>query len=179
MPNTRLYQIVFDGSLTGKIAADQVRQNLAAMFKMNATQVEALFSGNSIVIKRNIDEATAKKYQLAFNKAGAICTLVASTAADTPTKPAAASTNAGGAVSRETGRLAGKDIVNKKIPTDLGGLSLGKPGDKIPTLTSRQDYELPDLSELSLAQDDGYLVEPEETPEPKVNIAGLKMEDID
>jgi hypothetical protein len=177
MSNSQLYQIVFDGTLTGEIAVSKVKQNLAAMFKMNATQIEALFSGNPIVIKRNIDEDTAKKYQLAFNKAGAKCTLVPSSAVQSPTT--AGTTARTGSISRETGRMSGKDIVNKKVPTDLGGLSLGKVGENIPTKTVVPEYELPDLSTLSLAQDDGYLAKPIDTPEPKVNIAGLKMEDID
>ena len=78
MASNEQFQIVFDGTLTGNIELEQVKKNLAAMFKMNATQVEALFSGKSIVIKRNVDEATAKKYDMAFAKAGAKCTLISS-----------------------------------------------------------------------------------------------------
>jgi hypothetical protein len=176
MTNSELYQIVFDGTLTGEIAVDKVKSNLGAMFKMNATQVEALFSGKPIVIKRNVDEATAKKYQAAFTKAGAQCTLIAASTAQSPTK---AATPSSGSISRETGRMSGKDIVNKKVPTNLGGLTIGQPGETIPTQAVDQEFELPDLSQLSLAQDEDYLTKPKDTPEPNVNISGLKMEDID
>ncbi|MBN1379378.1 MAG: hypothetical protein JXA04_09085 [Gammaproteobacteria bacterium] len=174
MTDGQLYQVVFDGTLTGKIASDKVKQNLAAMFKMSATQVEALFSGKPIVIKRNVDEDTATKYKLAFQNAGAICTLVAGNTTQSPSAAPVTSS-----VSRATGRMAGKDIVNKKIPADLGGLSMGKVGENIPTKSIEPEYELPDLSELSLAAEDGYLTNPSDIPEPKVNIKGLKMEDID
>lgn len=176
MADNSLYQVVFDGTLTGKIGLDKVKKNLAAVFKMNAAQVEALFTGNPVVIKRNVDEATAKKYVQAFQKAGAKCILIADRAASSPSTSAAP---AAGGISRETGRMSGKDIVKKSVPKDLGGLSLGQPGETIPTLNEQQEIELPDLSALSLAKDDGYLVKPSNVPEPKVNIKGLKVEDID
>ena len=180
MTDTQLYQIAFDGTLTGEIAIEKVKSNLGAMFKMNATQVEALFSGKPIVIKRNVDQATAQKYQNAFKKAGAQCTLIADRPAASPSKPAAGGgTTAAGGISRETGRMAGKDIVNKQIPTDLGNLSLGAAGENIPTLDEHAEFELPDLSALSLASDDVYLAKHKDVPEPEMDISGLKAEDID
>ena len=175
MASNDLYQVVFDGTLTGELEQEQVKKNLAAMFKMNATQVEALFSGKSIVIKRNVDEETAKKFSNAFTKAGAKCTLVGGQAAATkPSQPITSESE-----ERATGRMAGKDMLDKKVPTDLGGLTMSEAGETIPTQDVAEDFEIPDLSQLSMSQDESYLVEPTEQPEPDVNISGLSVEDID
>ena len=175
MSGDQLYQIVFDGTLTGEVETAQVKKNLAVMFKMNATQVEALFSGKPIVIKRNIDNATAKKYGAAFIKAGAKCTIIESS----PSAPQSAPAPKQSSEQRVTGRMSGKDIVNKKIPADLGGLSMAEAGADIPTQTIEHEFELPDLSNLSMSVDESYLVKPAEHPEPSVNISGLSMEDIE
>src|ERR1044071_6481430 len=78
--NLAEYQVVFEGKLTGELPLDEVKRNLSALFKMKAEQVDALFSGKPVVIKRDIDQATALKYQAAFKKAGAICSVLSDAA---------------------------------------------------------------------------------------------------
>ena len=43
------------------------------MFNADDAKLEQLFSGRRVVIKKNIDRATAAKYQSALNRAGAEC----------------------------------------------------------------------------------------------------------
>lgn len=71
-----LYNVVFRGMLTGAKSEDEVKVELAALFKASADKIEALFSGKPVVIKRNIDAATATKFRAAFERAGAFCELV-------------------------------------------------------------------------------------------------------
>lgn len=82
-----LYNVVFRGMLTGTKSEDEVKVELAALFKASAEKIEALFSGKPVVIKRNIDAATATKFRAAFERAGAFCELVKAEEAAAPAPP--------------------------------------------------------------------------------------------
>ncbi|MBA1147098.1 hypothetical protein H0Z60_08485 [Ectothiorhodospiraceae bacterium WFHF3C12] len=80
-----LYNVVFRGALTGAKPEDEVKFELGALFNASAEKIEALFSGKPVVVKRNVDAATATKFRAAFERAGAFCELVkADDAGDTP-----------------------------------------------------------------------------------------------
>ncbi|MCK5697537.1 MAG: hypothetical protein KAI02_05200 [Gammaproteobacteria bacterium] len=66
------YNLVFQGKVIEGASVNQVKLNLAQLFKMSTTKVEHLFSGKPVNIKKNIDTQLAKKYLLIFKKAGAI-----------------------------------------------------------------------------------------------------------
>lgn len=65
------YKLLF----RGQIAADQhmavVRGRLQKMLKASDAQLELMFSGNPVSIKKNVDEAGAERYLDAFMQAGA------------------------------------------------------------------------------------------------------------
>lgn len=177
------YQVIFEGKLTGECPLDEVKRNLAALFKMKTEQVDALFSGKPVVIKRDIDQATALKYQAAFKKAGAECAITADTAENTAqrsqAKPAASAPNSGASANPgdRGGRMAGKDIVNIAIPQNLSGLSLAETGAVLESLPSNQNAKIPDTSGLSFSRDDAALLaQPKKAVEPKVDISGLALE---
>lgn len=96
-----LYEVVFSGGILDGADPAQVRKNIGNMFKADAAKLKHLFSGNRVVIKKNIDQQTAMKYQAAMKKAGAICELkqvssikspmATGVAATAPTKQARAS----------------------------------------------------------------------------------------
>lgn len=102
------YQIVFRGEVTGELPEHAVKQNLAAMFKMPESRVEGLFSGKPMVVKKGVDEATARKFETAFRKAGAVCELHNMSAPrGTPGgPPAAASSESRASGSHETAGAA-------------------------------------------------------------------------
>lgn len=66
---------------SGAIASDQhqavVRGKLQALLKISDEQTEVMFSGKPVIVKKSADEATAKRYQGAFAKAGAVLEVVA------------------------------------------------------------------------------------------------------
>lgn len=64
------------------------RENLARLFKQPVERLEKLFSGERVVIKRGLDEATAQKYRDALRQAGAICALVSHDPNSAAEKPA-------------------------------------------------------------------------------------------
>ena len=67
------YRVVFAGELVAGSDADTVKANFQKLFKADAQRVEKLFSGNRVLIKKNVDEATALKYQATLRKAGGVC----------------------------------------------------------------------------------------------------------
>jgi hypothetical protein len=176
------YQVLFEGKLTGECPLDEVKRNLAALFKMKAEQVDALFTGKPVVIKRDIDQATALKYQAAFKKAGAVCA-VASDAAEAPppaaAKPKPATISTGGTANPKDrgGRMAGKDIVNIAVPQNLSGLSLAQAGTVLENLPVSQNVKIPDTGGLSFSKDEAtYLAPTKNVAEAKVDISGLALE---
>jgi len=68
-----LFEVAFSGQIKDGADLEQVKAKVAAMFKADATKLAHLFSGKRMVIKKNIDQAMANKYQTALSNAGAIC----------------------------------------------------------------------------------------------------------
>jgi len=68
-----LFEVAFSGQINEGADLEQVKAKVGAMFKADATKLAHLFSGKRMVIKKNIDQATANKYKSALNNAGAVC----------------------------------------------------------------------------------------------------------
>jgi hypothetical protein len=77
------YRIVFKGETLQPHSVAETKNALAQVFKLTPSQLDAMFSGKTVTIKKGLDEATARKYRLAFEKAGARAYVV-------PEKPATA-----------------------------------------------------------------------------------------
>ena len=69
------YEVVFNGMMVRGVEPDQVKQNLAKLFKVDISKIEPLFSGNMVVVKSGIDQEAAGRYQAAMKKAGAVCAI--------------------------------------------------------------------------------------------------------
>lgn len=67
-----LYEVAFSGQVSDAADMDNVKARVGKMFNADDAKIAQLFSGRRVVIKKNIDQATANKYQGAFTKAGAI-----------------------------------------------------------------------------------------------------------
>lgn len=68
-----LYEVAFSGVIIEGADLEQVKAKVGAMFKADATKLTQLFSGKRVVIKKDIDQATANKYKSALTNAGAVC----------------------------------------------------------------------------------------------------------
>jgi hypothetical protein len=100
----QLFEVAFSGQISEGENLEEVKARVGKIFNADDAKLAQLFSGKRIVIKKNIDQATAAKYKTALNRAGAECEVsssgdaapVAQTAtaapADAPTQSAAAST---------------------------------------------------------------------------------------
>ncbi len=66
------FDIVFRGDIAVGQSLPQVKQRLAALFKRDAAQIDALFTGMPVPLKKNVDHASAEKYQKVLMQAGAL-----------------------------------------------------------------------------------------------------------
>lgn len=67
------YNIIFQGSIADGYRMEQVKRNLAALFKVDGKKVESLFTKDSIILKKGLTHDSAVKYRQALLKAGAVC----------------------------------------------------------------------------------------------------------
>ena len=56
-----LFEVAFSGQIKEGADLEQVKAKVGTMFKADATKLGHLFSGKRMVIKKNIDQATANK----------------------------------------------------------------------------------------------------------------------
>lgn len=69
------FDVLFAGQLLEGHDASAVRLQLARLFKADEATLDKLFSGKPQILKRDADEATARKYQEAMAAAGALARL--------------------------------------------------------------------------------------------------------
>ncbi len=67
-----MYRIVFRGKVRDGHQAESVREQLGKLFRIeDSERLDKLFSGSPVTIKKSLDEAGARKYLAALEKAGA------------------------------------------------------------------------------------------------------------
>ena len=69
------YKLVFNGEISGEDLTS-VKNNLAALLRIDPDTIERMFQGKPIVIKKDLDIGAALKYQFTFERSGAICKVV-------------------------------------------------------------------------------------------------------
>ena len=69
----QLFEVAFSGKISDGANPAEVRAKIGKMFNADEGKLAQLFSGKRIVVKKNLDQATAAKYKTAFNRAGAEC----------------------------------------------------------------------------------------------------------
>jgi len=74
-----MFQIVVNGTLTEGAQIEQVKQNIAKLFKTSVDKVEPMFSGRKLAVKKGLDKQTALKYKAAISNAGLAAAVTAMT----------------------------------------------------------------------------------------------------
>ncbi|MCP4979111.1 MAG: hypothetical protein GY935_01295, partial [Gammaproteobacteria bacterium] len=69
----QLFEVAFSGQISEGANAQEVKAKVGKIFNADDAKLAQLFSGKRIVIKKNVDQATAAKYKTALNNAGAEC----------------------------------------------------------------------------------------------------------
>jgi hypothetical protein len=70
------YQLILEGVAEG-FDLQEVKEKLAAFFKMKPEKMDRLFQGRPVVVKKGLDNETALKYKSVFELAGATCRIEA------------------------------------------------------------------------------------------------------
>lgn len=169
------FEVIFSGELGQGAVPEQVKRNVAALFKVEVARVERLFSGATVTVKKGLDEATAQRYRQALLQAGAICQVVnraAVPSAETTARPVEK-----GAAEEDSSALGLQKSVVKAAPAGLGeldGASVDAPG---VILVEHREVAAPqiDTSQLSLDQTDAELTQHQEVAPPRVDLSALSM----
>jgi hypothetical protein len=74
-PTETTYRAVFSGELRRDADPTEVRRRLAVLYKKPPAEIERLFSGRRLVLKRGLDADRAEQMQTAFHRAGAVLEL--------------------------------------------------------------------------------------------------------
>jgi len=69
------YNIVFEGKTVPGKEIDSVKKALMNILKADDQSIDRLFSGKRVLIRKNVEVATAKKFRKAFEDIGAICNI--------------------------------------------------------------------------------------------------------
>jgi hypothetical protein len=190
----QLFEVAFSGQISADAKLDEVKARVAKMFNADDAKLAQLFSGKRIVIKKNIDQATAAKYKTALNRAGAECEVKAMGGAAAPgsaeaaKKPAAAAAKAPAAAAPVQIETSYDGETPPPPQTDPLGIS----GDQIEDLEAsiapvgselQDDYEEPeapefDLSGLDVAPVGAVLDTAKKKPDPPPpDTSGISMAD--
>ncbi len=71
--DTTLYKVVFEGETHPGHHTAQVKQNFTKLFQAEPPQIERLFSGQPIIVRKNLRQQEARQYEEAITRAGAVC----------------------------------------------------------------------------------------------------------
>jgi len=91
------YQVVFRGKTVPDTPIEDVKANLANLFKTNEVRINRLFSGQAVVLKKGLRQEDGERYRVLLERAGAVCEVVPLTAAQPSSPSVAAATVATGA----------------------------------------------------------------------------------
>ncbi len=69
------YDIVFEGKTVPGKEIDLVKKALMNILKADEQSIDRLFSGKRVLIRKNVEASTAKKFRKAFEDVGAVCNL--------------------------------------------------------------------------------------------------------
>ncbi|MDL1967618.1 MAG: DUF898 domain-containing protein [Deltaproteobacteria bacterium] len=65
-----LYNVIYRGKVLKDFDVETAKRNLIKMFSLSEKKAEKVLMSRRVVLKKNVDESTAKKYGIALKKAG-------------------------------------------------------------------------------------------------------------
>ena len=173
------YDVLFYGVVKPGHDPEQARNNLATLFKTERGKVDPLFSGGEVVIKRGVDEATAKRYQAAFAQAGLVCQL---REAGSAPPSAASGAGEGEPTVAESGSRLSPESPDAPPAPDTSHLSAAETGtDVLEGFAAPEPPPAPDVSHLSASAEVDDLLEgvEREPPPPPPDISHLSASEAE
>ena len=188
-----LFDVFFRGALLPGADPGEARDRLAALFGLGPTEVQRLFGGGSVCVKRAVDVDTASQLRGRFRDAGALVDIRPAEASTTPIAPAAGSheppaappTAAGNeagwtlAASRAASLADDASVVAAAPLTDVTGLVLAPAGTNVADASAVPPPAI-DTSHLSIAPPNTGSLEDcrrEKPPRPIGDISHLRLTD--
>lgn len=110
MTQTR-YQLVFSGRLQSGARPEQTRQAFKERFRLSDAQLDRLFSGQRVTVKRDLDSTSAERYQRAFLASGALVELEPATTTAEPAFSAESMSTLGGAPTSQPQQAGAEDDI--------------------------------------------------------------------
>ena len=174
----KLFNVVFFGILqTGK-DKETVMQNMAALFKTDASKLTPYFSGDRKIIKGKINAATAEKYKAALENAGMVIKIEPCEATQTgqPAKSQDARQTAGvkadqsNTATVDTGDMTmaplGADVMEHPLEVaaqkiyDISNITMAEAGtDVIEHQVKLPAQNIDDISDITLAETGADIIE--------------------
>ncbi len=109
LPTMERYDLIFEGDIRDGVSIDEVKRNLAKLYGVSVREIESLFTGEPIYIRKAMDLVSALEDKEVFEATGALLRLEPSSEADltgvhearikqpSPGKPASPDPSAGSA----------------------------------------------------------------------------------
>jgi hypothetical protein len=160
MPES-LFNVLFSGKLSGTATPAEARRAIQALFRLADADIDRLFSGHRVTVKRAVDLATARRFQSAFHEAGAIAELEPLDEPETIFAAPPPEDDEESADAHPAGAAAPPPLGLDDAPeTATGaGLALAPAGAPLDEIDDRGPPQHPDTSRLSLVLDDDWTLE--------------------
>ena len=168
----QLFDVVFYGILQAGKNKETVMQNMAALFKTDASKLIPYFAGGRKIIKGKINAAAAEKYKTALENVG--LTIKIEPCEVTPQSEA-------GTKNADTSQVTSKSEQNSETKIDTSGLTLAAAGsDVIKNPVAVPPQKIDDIDNISMAEAGADVIQnPVEVPAQKIeDISDLTMAEV-
>jgi len=156
------YQVIFSGKIIEHADLDMVKANVARVFSMPPDRIEKLFSGRRLVLKKELDQATAERYRATLQRAGALCELV-----DTAATVQAQTTAEPNPPGTEVAEAATEDSALSMAEV---GITLVKPAEIVEANINTSGIDMADVGIT--------LIESTPVPDANIDTSDIEMADV-
>ena len=168
----QLFEVAFLGQISAGADPQEVKAKVGKIFNADEAKLAQLFSGKRIVIKKNVDQATAAKYQTALNRAGAECE-ISPIGADAPAPQAVTAAAVDTAAPAEAAApVASAAPVSQQIETTYDGEVIPPPQTDPLGITGDQIEDLAvSIAPIGSELQDTY----QQAEEPEIDISEFEI----
>ncbi|NVJ62302.1 MAG: hypothetical protein HWE27_18080 [Gammaproteobacteria bacterium] len=188
-----IFDIVFAGRTAPNKSQEEVKAGLAKLFKTNEAQIERLFSGTEVTVKKGLNYAQAMKYQSALKQVGALVLIKKQEVSTGPKSPETqtpvpkppehekvAAQSASSAINSapaqpSTSQQTAQTNNSQSDSEEDGDWGVAAAGEKLPEQAKKAPIAPPDLSGLSLGNAGENLVEAKGRPKAEVDTSSLSL----
>ncbi len=169
------YDLFFSGQIMEGLDMAEVRIRVGKIFGATEEQLNRLFSGDPIPIKKGVDMDTAVKYRVTLREAGALIDVVPTR--PPPSRSAGQSATGGAPAAPAKGASAAAPAGEPAVPEAGSQMTLSPPrtGTLEDCAPKTPSAEIPDISGLDLAAQGEILVAQETVSAPEIDTSGLEL----